>query len=266
MKKNILFLYLLFLAPIVVHSQSFSSEDIKFEMVFVEGGEFSMGCQGEACLLFGGTAVPCPESELPVHEVALSDYNIGKYEVTQAQWQHVMGNNPSQNEGCKDCPVENVTWKEAQAFCEKLSEMTGKKVRLPTEAEWEYAARGGNKSKQFCYAGTNLPTLSTFALYNNDGKGATQPHRVGSKNANELGLYDVTGNVAEWCSDWYDKNYYKDSAAKNPKGPETGTYRVVRGGDFLTHYNFLYLTARHFKAKPTKRSKSRGFRIVVEAE
>ena len=162
----------------------------KVELVLVEGGTFNMGSNdGE-------------NNEKPVHPVIINSFYISKYLVTQAQWQTVMGNNPSSNK-CDNCPVENITCDEAQAYCRKQSRLTDKTYRLPTEAEWEYAARGGNKSGGFLYSGSN--DIAEVGWYGDNSEGKTRP--VGQKQPNELGLYDMTGNVWEWCSDWYDENY-----------------------------------------------------------
>ena len=164
------------------------------------------------------------DDEKPTHKVTLTnDYYIGKYEVTQALWQAVMGNNPSNFNG-DNLPVEKVSWDDCQEFISKLNKMTGKKFRLPTEAEWEYAARGGKKSRGYQYSGSN--NLSDVAWYTSNSGYKT--HTVGSKQANELGIYDMTGNVLEWCQDWYGK--YSSFSQTNPTGATSGSNRVFRGG------------------------------------
>ena len=175
--------------------------------------------------------------EKPVHEVTLDGFYIGKYEVTQAQWKAVMGTTIEQQRdkaaasklyGVGDnSPMYYVSWNEAVQFCQKLSEMTGKKYRLPTEAEWEYAARGGQHADGTKYAGSN--TIGDVAWYDGNSYGKTHP--VGQKKANGLGIYDMSGNVGEWCSDWYSEDYYSRSSSVNPQGPLSGSYRVWRGGD-----------------------------------
>ncbi len=182
------------------------------DMVYVQGGTFQMGSkEGEA-------------DELPIHTVSVSDFYIGKFEITQAQWKLVMGNNPSNFSNCDDCPVEQVSWDDAQKFITVLNQKTGKKYRLPTEAEWEYAARGGQKSKGYIYSGSN----NIFDVVWFDANSSYSTHHVGKKQMNELGIYDMTGNVWEWCQDFY--GVYPAENQINPKGASSGTERVTRGG------------------------------------
>ena len=188
-------------------------------MVYVEGGTFTMGATSEQ----GSDAY---NDENPTHQVTLSSFSIGKYEVTQAEWQAVMGNNPSHFTGDSRRPVESVNWNDCQEFVRKLNAMTGKRFRLPTEAEWEFAARGGNRSCGYKYAGSN--TLGNVAWYDNNSYSKTHP--VGTKSPNELGLYDMSGNVREWCQDWYGS--YSSNPQYNPIGPASGSYRVFRGGSW----------------------------------
>ena len=189
---------------------------ISIEMVKVEAGSFNMGTTPEM-------EKPA-DREKPVHRVTLTNnYYIGKYEVTQALWQAVMGSNPSYFKG-DDLPVEKVSWNDCQDFISKLNAMTGKRFRLPTEAEWEYAARGGKKSRGYQYSGSN--TLGDVAWYNDNS--GPKPHAVGTKQPNELGIYDMTGNVMEWCQDWYGS--YSSSPQTNPTGAASGSRRVGRGG------------------------------------
>ena len=191
----------------------------KTEMVFVQGGTFTMGCTDEQ-------GSDCYDNEKPAHQVTLSDYYIGKYEVTQGLWKKVMGNNPSYFKKCgDDCPVENVSWNDCQEFINKLNQLTGKRFRLPTEAEWEYAARGGSKaSYQTKYAGSYALDDVAWNLNNSNKK----THTVGTKKPNALGIYDMSGNVEEWCNDWYGD--YRSGGVMNPKGASTGSLRVIRGG------------------------------------
>ena len=189
---------------------------ISIDMVRVEAGTFTMGATPE---------MKDPwDDEKPTHQVTLTnDYYIGKYEVTQALWKAVMGNNPSNFKG-DNLPVEMVSWDDCQEFISKLNSITGKTFRLPTEAEWEYAARGGKKSRGYQYSGSS--NLSDVAWYTSNSGSKT--HAVGSKQANELGIYDMSGNVLEWCQDWYGK--YSSSSQANPTGANSGSDRVFRGG------------------------------------
>ncbi|MCM1168782.1 MAG: formylglycine-generating enzyme family protein [Bacteroides sp.] len=184
-------------------------KDVDIEMIYVEGGTFQMGGTGE--------------NEKPVHTVTLSSYYIGKYEVTQSQWNAVMKKNPSYFNGGK-LPVECVNWDDAQKFCKKLSELTGKHYTLPTEAQWEYAARGGKKSMGYRYSGSN--EIDEVAWYGGNSEGTTHP--VGTKKQNELGIHDMSGNAWEWCADLMG-NYSADSVV-NPCQTESGTSHVLRGG------------------------------------
>ena len=226
---------------------SSSCKAIEPEMVFVEGGTFTMGCTSEQ----GGD---CFDNEKPSHQVTVSSFQMGKYEVTQAQWRAVMGNNPSHFSGCDNCPVESVSWNDIQDFIRKLNQQTGKKYRLPTEAEWEFAARGGNKSNGYKYAGGN--DIGVVAWYTSNSSSKT--HAVGQKQANELGIYDMTGNVWEWCEDWYGD--YSSSAQTNPKGPQNGSGRVVRGGSWR-HLAWFCRVSDRGSNLPDYRHSSRGFRL-----
>ena len=163
------------------------------------------------------------DDEKPVHSVTLSGYYIGKTEVTQALWKAVMGSNPSHFEG-DDLPVEKVSWDDCQTFISKLNALTGKNFRLPTEAEWELAARGGNQSRHTQYSGSSRIDDVAWYLYNSGYK----THPVKTKQPNELGIYDMTGNVEEWCQDWYGS--YSSYSQTNPTGASSGSYRVFRGG------------------------------------
>ena len=184
-------------------------------MVYVEGGTFTMGATSEQ---------QNPEDdEKPTHRVSLSSFYIGKYEVTQSLWKAVMGSNPSNWEG-DNLPVEDVSWNDCQTFLRKLNAMTGKNFRLPTEAEWEYAARGGNLSRGYQYSGSKK--IDDVAWYANNSGGETHP--VGTKAPNELGIYDMSGNVCEWCQDWYGD--YHGYSQTNPTGQSSGSGRVLRGG------------------------------------
>jgi formylglycine-generating enzyme required for sulfatase activity len=191
---------------------------VQFRMKYVEGGTFMMGASGddsEAAYL-----------ERPRHSVTLDNFYIAETQVTQELWQVVMGSNPSHFKGDIHWPVECVSWNDCQKFIEKLNTITGRTFSLPTEAQWEYAARGGKKSKGYKFSGSN--SLGDVAWYGGNSNNTTYP--VAQKHANELGLYDMTGNVREWCLDWFDSNYYANSPQNNPQGPSSGGSRVLRGG------------------------------------
>ena len=224
---------------------------LNLQMVYVEGGTFTMGATPEQ----GSDAY---NNEKPSHKVTLSSYYIGKYEVTQAQWRAIMGENPSYFTGDNN-PVEKVSWYEAQEFCKKLSQLTGKKYRLPTEAEWEYAARGGKKSKGYKYSGSN--NIEDVAWYGSNSD--LETHTVGQKQPNELGIYDMSGNVYEWCYDWYDS--YTSSPQTNPTGAASGSSRVIRGGDWVNLATLCRVSDRYYSS-PDDRSNSMGFRVVCEIE
>ena len=227
------------------------TETVSFDMVYVQGGTFQMGATSEQGWDFWG-------GEKPVHEVTLSDYYIGKYEVTQGLWKAVMGENPSYfDEAGDDYPVENVSWNDVQEFIAKLNELTGRKYVLPTEAQWEYAARGGVKTQGYKYSGSN--DIEEVAWCAGDwNTGSTHP--VGTKKANELGIYDMSGNVWEWCQDWYDD--YGSEAQTSPAGPETGSNRVLRGGGWNNDARFCRVSSRG-SYDPSCRRNAGGFRLVL---
>ena len=201
-------------------------------MVRVEGGTFTMGATPEQ----GSDAY---DDESPAHKVTLFSFSIGKYEVTQEEWEAVMGSNPSSFKGAK-LPVEKVSWNDCQEFIRRLNQMTGKSFRLPTEAEWEFAARGGNRSNHYKYSGSN--NLSSVAWYGDNSGSKTHP--VGQKSPNELGLYDMSGNVYEWCADWYGD--YSSSAQTNPKGPSNASSRVNRGGSWNGYARYCRVSNRSY--------------------
>ncbi|HOY18121.1 MAG TPA: SUMF1/EgtB/PvdO family nonheme iron enzyme [Haliscomenobacter sp.] len=215
-------------------------------MVLVKGGTFKMGDDNSEY-----------SYEKPAHAVTLSDFYIAKTEVTQAMWRAVMGNNPSSFKDCDQCPVEQVSWDDVQEFIRKLNAKTNKKYRLPTEAEWEYAARGGAKSQAFTYAGSNI--LDEVAWYTSNSGSKTHP--VGQKKANELGLYDMSGNVYEWCQDWSDGEYYQKSPANNPQGPNTGSHRIYRGGSWY-HIPIYARVVNRNSDTPDGRNSIIGFRLA----
>jgi len=216
------------------------------EFVCIQGGTFEMGDT------FGDGG----SDEKPVHSVTLSDFCIGKVEVTQAQWEKVMGSNPSNFKG-NDRPVEQVSWDDVQGFLQKLNQKSGKKYRLPTEAEWEYAARSGGKQEK--WAGTsNENQLGNYAWYN--ANSGSQTHPVGQKQPNGLGLYDMSGNVWEWCQDWYGS--YSASAQRDPQGPSSGSIRVSRGGSWGNDPRDVRSASRR-RWNPGRRYDNLGFRLVL---
>ena len=223
--------------------------NVSFEMVYVQGGTFQMGATAEQRSDAYG-------DEKPVHSVTLSDFHIGKYEVTQGLWKEVMGENPSYNKAGDNYPVEMVSWEDCQRFIERLNSRTGLNFRLPTEAEWEYAARGGQKSRGYKYSGSTYD-LGSVAWY--EGNSGNRTHPVGQKQANELGLYDMSGNVYEWCYDWYGR--YSSSSQRNPSGPASGANRVLRGGSYINNARFCRVSYRD-NNDPGSRF-NRGLRLVL---
>lgn len=262
---------------------------VKFDMVLVQGGTYMMGCEP---LFWNGTG---RNDEVPRHGVEVNSFYMGRYEVTQRLWEAVMGSNPSNFKG-EDFPVEQVSYYDVQEFINRLNELTGKHFRLPTEAEWEYAARGGNLSEGYCYSGGDKVEAVGWSQINSE----SLPHNVGELIPNELGLYDMTGNVWEWCSDWYADDTYvwdvvrhldvpewvKDRATltdwmisthnehllresvfevRDPKGPDEGVYRVGRGGSWTDEAygeNGLRMSYRNFWV-PEVRLSVVGFRLVL---
>ncbi len=222
------------------------------EVVFIKGGCYEMGdAVGDGIT-----------DEKPIHVVCVDDFYLGKYEATQRQWTTVMGNSPSVFLEGENLPVESVSWVDVQQFIERLNSKTGRRYRLPTEAEWEYAARSGGKREK--YSGTSQEgDLQQFAWYTISS--GNEPHQVGQKKPNALGLYDMSGNVWEWCSDWYGENYYKNSSRNNPTGPDQGTYRVVRGGSWWDGPVVVRTTFRH-GIDPSRGRVSVGFRLGLSAQ
>ena len=220
---------------------------ITFNMIKVDGGTFTMGATSEQ--------KNPGKDEKPKHQVTLSSYYIGETEVTQALWTAVMGNNPSEFKG-DNLPVGNVSWKDCQTFIGKLNDLTGKRFRLPTEAEWEYAARGGNRSNHTQYSGGSM--IDDVAWYG--GNSGSKTHSVKTKKPNELGLYDMSGNVWEWCQDWYGN--YGSNAQTNPTGPGSGSSRVNRGGCWF-NYEGDCRSSDRFSGSPGSRYFSLGFRLAL---
>lgn len=224
---------------------------VKFNMVYVEGGTFTMGATAEQGILDPW------DDEYPTHQVTLSDYFIGETEVTQELWYAVMGSNPSYFTRSSRNPVERVSWRDCQLFIQKLNQLTGLRFRLPTEAEWEYAARGGNKSKGYKYSGSNR--IDDVAWY--DGNSGSTTHEVATCYPNELGLYDMSGNVWEWCSDMYGD--YSSSSQTNPRGPSSGSDRVGRGGSWSSNAQNCRVSDRDC-SDPDLHNDSLGFRLVFD--
>jgi formylglycine-generating enzyme required for sulfatase activity len=263
------------------------------EMVFVEGGTFDMGCTAEQ-------KNDCITDEQPVHPVTLSSFYIGKYLVTREQWTAIMSGakgrtgSPTINDATatftqdisnlgywKDddqLPIESVSWEditgrhgitgadltEVEGYLERLNKLTGKNYRLPTEAEWEYAARGGKHHSPYIYSGSNTP--NDIAWYTSNSGGRT--HVVGGKNPNALGIYDMSGNINEFCSDYYGENYYSTIAngATNPTGPTSGSQRVIRGGCFRDAVTGRVSSRAGIYLGPGRRDNVFGFRVVLPAQ
>lgn len=220
---------------------------VKFKMVYVAGGTFTMGATAEQ--------VGYENDETPAHQVTLSDYFIGETEVTQELWYAVMGNNPSYFTRSSRNPVEQVSWHDCQSFIQKLNQLTGLRFRLPTEAEWEFAARGGNSSKGYKYSGSNR--IDDIAWYSGNSGNAT--HEVATCYPNELGIYDMSGNVWEWCSDWYGS--YSSMVQTDPSGAGSGSCRVDRGGSWSSSARYCRVAFRSYCA-PDGRNGNLGFRLV----
>lgn len=215
------------------------------EMVRVEGGTFTMGSNR-------GVA-----DEKPTHIVSLSTFEIGKYEVTQRQWSSVMGEGHAFfHADCDSCPADNVSYLKISEFLLKLNQLTGQHFRLPTEAEWEFAARGGNRSHGFRYSGSNIVDSVAWK----PGNAGNISHPVGLLKPNELGIHDMSGNVWEWCSDLYQPDFYQFSPKENPQGPVTGTRYVIRGGSWYFDSTGLQVTDRD-KSTPEVRYGYVGFRL-----
>ena len=228
-------------------TMTFEANGVSFTMIPVEGGTFTMGATSEM--------TDPLDNEKPTHQVTLSSYYIGETEVTQALWKAVMGSNPSEFKG-DDLPVEQVSWDDCQIFISKLNALTGKRFRLPTEAEWEFAARGGNQSRHTQYSGSNR--IDDVAWYDGNSGWKTRP--VKTKQPNELGIYDMAGNVCEWCQDWLD--YYGSDAQTNPTGASSGSDRVIRGGSLYSSPWDCRSSGRVYGA-PTYSEYDQGLRLVL---
>ena len=218
-------------------------------MVFVDGGTFFMGKDNSKNINYNDNE--------PRHIVNVDPFFISRFELTQDIWEIVMGYNPSFFKG-SDLPVENVSWNEALIFINKLNLLTGMDFRLPTEAEWEYAARGGKYSLDYTFSGSDF--VKGVAWYKDNSKNAT--HEVGRKRPNELGIYDMSGNVAEWCFDFYEFDYYKRCPKDNPSGPRTGVNKVNRGGSWVMEDIYQDVRVRNV-ASPDERNPSLGIRLAM---
>jgi len=213
------------------------------EFVRIPGGDFDMGSDAFA-------------NEKPVHRVRISTFWLAKTELTRMQWRAVMGGNTTKDRGCDDCPVGQVSWDDVQKYLKRTT------YRLPTEAEWEYAAGGGAEHQR--WAGTNNESdLGEFAWYRSNS--VNRPHPVGQKSPNLFGLFDMSGNVYEWCADRYGMDYYRTSPSDNPPGPETGSYRVARGGSWILDPRIAGVTFR-LRSHPSRRRAYLGFRPALISE
>lgn len=240
-------------------TQTFTVNGVDFTMVRIEGSTFQMGATEEQ----GTDAM---DEEMPVHAVTLSSFSMGQTEVTQQLWQAVMGQTPtaegtqwSTTLGLGDgYPVYYVSWDDCQKFIARLNQLTGRRFRLPTEAEWEYAARGGSQGKGYKFAGGD--TVNDVAWYKDNS--ANKTHEVATRQPNELGLYDMSGNVAEWCADWFNASYYASSPAVAPTGPESGKNHVRRGGAWRNVERVCRVSSRGSEVT-TERNNSLGLRLAM---
>jgi len=227
-----------------INSKNSTKTFILPEMIVVEGGSFNMGSADGA------------SDEKPIHMVEVKRFSISKYEITQSQWQAIMGSNPSEFAGCITCPVENVSWNDIQDFLKELHAQTGRHYRLPTESEWEFAARGGLRSKGFTYAGSF--GVSNVAWHSENS--GNQTHPAGQKKPNEIGICDMSGNVWEWCEDWY---LVYGTSQLNQESSTLGRLRVIRGGSWGGASSDCRIPNRA-NQDPAKRSNDTGFRIVAD--
>jgi sulfatase modifying factor 1 len=251
----------LLLVGLMISLSGFAQTDLNIQMIFVKGASFFMGSDDPH---YRGEEF---DNERPVHRVSLGSYYIGKYEVTNGMWRRIMGTYPPAyngidygNKNCDNCPVVKISFDDALDFIRRLNEKyPGKHYRLPTETEWEYAARGGKYGHDYMYSGSNK--LNEVAWYGHKN-GTTHPG--GEKEANELSIYDMAGNVQEWCTDWYGEDYYTKTIDEiDPKGPKTGTQRVLRGGSFFTDDATCRSTYRSRMAPDTKQWDI-GFRLAED--
>ncbi len=237
---------------------------LNMKMIYVEGGTFMMGASsGDSYAWYW---------ETPAHQVTLDSYYIAEFEVTQSQWKKIMGTTVYQQRDKEDSsnsirgvgdnyPMYYVSYEEAIRFCQELSLLTGRTYLLPTEAQWEFAARGGNKGKNSDNKYSGSYSIDAVAWYDNNSNSSTHP--VGQKRANQLGIYDMSGNVWEWCSDWFGS--YSSGSQTNPTGPSSGQYRVLRGGGLSSDAGFSRISHRRTKY-PSNRDSDSGFRVVCIPE
>jgi sulfatase modifying factor 1 len=252
---------ILSIALLLMGLQGFCQDYKNIQMVYIKGGSYFQGCDDHRYL------TEEYDNEKPLHRVTLSSYYIGKFEFTLGQYRSLMGIRPIPYQGsdygnkdCDNCPVVKLSWDEVMEVIKKLNEKTGKHYRLPTEAEWEFAARGGKYSKNLDYPGSNK--LSEVAWF---GKANGTTHPVGEKLANELSIFDMGGNVAEFCADWYASDYYgKTIDAIDPKGPAKGDKKVLRGGSYLESSTGCRSAGRAM-AKPNLRQWDYGFRLAMDS-
>jgi formylglycine-generating enzyme required for sulfatase activity len=274
MKKQLYFIMLIGLCAACSYPElsleEFNDLTLGIEMVQVQGGTFTMGPTSDQ--ISGYDFTGSYSDEFPTHSVTLSSFQIGKYEVTQKQWWDVMGSwtsdpdhQPNATYGKGDnYPMYSVSHNQIQSFLTALNQRTGKNYRLPTEAEWEYAAKGGQKSRNYEFSGSN--TIGNVAWYRDNIPSQSQgttgygTHPVGTKAPNELGIYDMTGNVSEWCSDWFD--VYSSASQTNPTGATSGTKRVYRGGNWISSTADSHVSLRTYH-EPNYYSVVWGFRLVL---
>lgn len=232
-----------------------SAFQLEPEMIFVEGGTFTMGRPDSAL------SHPLWGDEIPQRSVTVSDFRIGKYEITVWQWSEIMGVD-SVKASCWDCAIEGICWNDVQVFLQKLNKKTGKNYRLPTEAEWEFAAKGGNKSKGYQFSGSNI--ADSVAWFHNSS--VAKIHSIGQKKANELDIYDMSGNAIEWCNDIYEPYKSSNKALLNPKGADSGIYRVIRGGSWGYVERACLVFARNNRRQDIGYLEDIGFRVVLDTQ
>ena len=242
--------------------RTFTVNGVSFKMIPVKAGTFTMGATSEQTGAY--------DDEKPAHQVTLTqDYYMGETEVTQALWEAVTGYSPTSGGDQWSStygvgygyPAYYISYEDVQSFIGKLNSLTGETFRMPTEAEWEYAARGGSESKGYRYSGSNTP--DNVAWYRDNSGDKTHP--VKTKAPNELGLYDMSGNVYEWCSDWFSSSYYSSSASSDPEGPTSGSYRVGRGGSWNSNAAYCRVAARGINT-PSHRYYGVGFRLALSSK